>query len=527
MAQAAPPADGLAASAPPSDSPTLPTQHHTLVVVGVMLATILPLLDTTIANVAIPHMQSALGATPETVMWVLTSYIIAHAVAIPLTSWLAERVGSRQLFLASTAGFIITSMLCGIAQNLEGMVLFRVMQGIAGAFLVPLSQSILLDVTRPSRHASMMAIWGLGAVLGPILGPLAGGWITESFNWRWIFIINAPLGFISVALLYFTLPGHPKIRRTFDLTGFVLLGIAMASLQFLLDRGHQVDWFDALESWIYLGLCLSALWMFIVHLATTSNPLFDRALFADINFLIAFIFMILVGMVIYATAALLAPMLQNLFGYSAFDTGIVIAPRGIGAMIAMQTASRMLSRNIDPRLPITMGFFCVIWSMYAMTGWSLDTPQIDFIWTGVVQGMGVGFITLPIYVVGFATLAPRLRTDGAGLLNLSRLVGSSVSISVVTALFARNMQVSHADLGGHIDQSITDLIDTAMVGQYHEIGEGALRMLDIEINRQAAMIAYLNDFWLIMWACLLTMPLILLVRRAAPAPVAASEAAAH
>ena len=516
MAQAATPAVGQTAEAQPPDSPTLPTEHHTLVVVGVMLATILPLLDTTIANVAIPHMQSALGATPETVMWVLTSYIIAHAVAMPLTGWLAERVGSRQLFLASTAGFILTSMLCGIAQSLEEMVLYRVLQGIAGAFLMPLSQSILLDVTRPSRHAAMMAIWGIGAVLGPILGPLAGGWITESFNWRWIFLINAPLGIISLILLYFTLPGHPKKRRAFDLTGFVLLGIAMASLQFLLDRGHQVDWFDALESWIYLGFCLSALWMFIIHLATTTNPLFDRALFADINFLIAFIFMILVGMVIYATAALLAPMLQNLFGYSAYDTGLVIAPRGIGAMIAMQTASYMLSRNIDPRIPITMGFVCVIWSTHAMTGWSLDTPQAEFLWTGVLQGMGVGFISLPIYVVAFATLPARLRTDGAGLLNLSRLIGSSVSISAVTALLARNMQVSHADLGGHIDSSMTHYIDTAMVGQYHEIGEGALRMLDMEINRQAAMIAYVNDFWLIMWASILTMPLILLVRRAAP-----------
>lgn len=519
MAQAATTAGGapaLPSADTDTDQPTLRAEYYVLVVIGLMLANILPLIDTTIANVAIPHMQSALGATPESVMWVLTSYIIAHAVAIPLTGWLADRFGSRQLFIASTVAFVVTSMLCGIAQNLEEMVLFRILQGIAGAFIMPLSQSILLDITRPSRHASIMAIWSLGVVVGPIVGPLLGGWITENIDWRWVFFINVPLGIIALFILYFTLPGHPKRRRRFDLTGFILLGLSLAALQFLLDRGHQVDWFDALECWIYLGVCLCSFWMAIVHLSTAKDPLFDRALFADINFLVAFIFMLLVGTVIYSTAALLAPMLQNLFGYTAYDTGVVIAPRGIGAMMAMQMANRMLSYKIDPRVPITIGFICVIWSLYAMAQWSLETTQFEFLWTGVVQGLGVGFITLPIYIVAFATLAPHLRTDGSGLLNLSRLIGSSMSISVVTALFARSVQVSHADLGAHINQSTMSYINPTLSAQYQEFGESALAMLDMEINRQAAMIGYINDFWLVMWASIITMPLILMVRKASP-----------
>ena len=501
-----------------ADVAMLPPRHHGLVVAGIMLATILPLLDTTIANVAIPHMQSALGATPESVMWVLTSYIVAHAVAMPLTGWLSDRVGSRALFLWSTFGFILTSMLCGVAQNLEQMVLFRTLQGIAGAFIMPLSQSLLLDVSRPSEHPKMMTIWGLGAVLGPIMGPLAGGWITENWDWRWAFLVNVPLGAISLIVLYLTLPGHPKRRRPFDLTGFVLVGLCMASLQLMLDRGQQVDWFDAPETWFYLLIALSTMWMALVHLVTGKNPLFDRALFKDVNFLIAFVFMMVVGMVIYASAALLAPMLQVLFHFTAYDTGVVIAPRGIGAMIAMQLANRMIAKGIDPRVPISLGFGFAIWSLYAMSGWTLEVSLPHFLWTGVVQGLGIGFITMPIYIVAFATLEPRLRTDASGLLNLSRLLGSSISISVVTTILARSIQASHGDLGSHIDNSASAAADAATAGQFREFSETALRMVDAEINRQAAMIGYVNDFWLIMWLTIMVAPLILLVRRPAPPP---------
>jgi DHA2 family multidrug resistance protein len=510
-------AAGAPAQEAPSDKALLPTPNHPLCVIGLMLATILPLLDTTIANVALPHMQAQLNATPETVVWVLTSYIIAHAVAMPATGWLADRIGSRQLFIGSTIGFIITSMLCGLAQNLEQMVLFRTLQGISASFVMPLSQSLMLDITKPSRHTSMMTIWGLGAVLGPIMGPLAGGWITENWNWRWAFLVNVPLGFIAVALLYFTLPGHPKRKRQFDLRGFVLLALSMSSMQLLLDRGPHVDWFDATESWLYLLVAISTFWMAMIHLMTSSNPIYDRGLFKDINFVIAFVFMILVGMVIYATAALLAPMLQVLFHFTAYDTGVVIAPRGIGAMIAMNIVGQMQKRGWDPRIPITMGFGCVIWSLYAMASWSLETDLPQFLWTGVIQGFGVGFITMPIYVIAFATLAPRLRTDASGLLNLSRLVGSSVSISVMTAFYANSVQTTHQELGSHFDGSDLSAINAATAGLFREFSDSALRLVDAEINRQAAMVAYINDFWLIMWGAIIVMPLILLVRRPQPA----------
>lgn len=511
------------------DRAVLPTRHHGVAVAGIMLATILPLLDTTIANVAIPHMQSALGATPESIMWMLTSYMIAHAIGMPLTGWLAERIGARRLFLLSTTSFIITSMLCGIAMSLEAMVIFRSLQGLSGAFILPLSQSLMLDISRPSQHPKMMTIWGLGAVMGPILGPLIGGWLTENWDWRWVFFVNVPLGILALVLLYFTLPERPqKKRRQFDLFGFSILALGLSALQLMLDRGHHVDWFDSLETWIYFGITVSSLWVLIVHFVTAKAPLFDRAMFGDVNFLISFVFMTLVGIVIYATMALLPPMLQSLMNYSVFDTGLVLAPRGIGAMVAMQLSNRMAAANWDPRISTAIGFACAIWSLYDMAHWSLYVSQSHIIWTGVIQGFGVGFVSLPVFIIAFATLEPRLRTDASGLLNLSRLVGSSVGISVVTAQLARTIQTSHSDLVGSMRNPASDIVDVATISGFREFSESALRLADIEINRQAAMIGYVNDFWLIMWATVVAAPLILLIRRpAAPGAGGASMADTH
>lgn len=507
-----------AAHHPPGDRAVLPTRYHSIAVAGIMLSAILPLLDTTIANVAIPHMQSALGATPESIMWMLTSYMIAHAIGMPLCGWLAERIGARRLFLLSALLFVTTSMLCGIAQNLPQMVIFRSLQGLTGAFILPLSQSLLLDISRPSQHAKMMTLWGLGAVMGPILGPLIGGWLTENWAWRWVFFVNLPLGAISLALLYFTLPEHPKrAGRSFDLFGFFVLAIGLSALQLMLDRGHHVDWFDAFETWIYFGVTISALWILIVHFVTAKAPLFDRHLFADLNFMISLIFSSLIGIVIYATMALLPSMLQGLMGYTVFDTGIVLAPRGIGAMFAMQIGSRMLARNWDPRISVAIGFVCAIWSLWDMSHWSLTMSQAHIIWTGVIQGMGVGFVSLPVFVIAYVTLPPRLRTDASGLMNLSRLVGSSVGISIVTAQLARSIQTSHMELAGSMRNPAADLFDVAAVGGFREFSESALRIADMEVNRQAAMIGYINDFWLIMWAAILAAPLILIIRRPKPA----------
>ncbi len=513
MASSSLPAGDEAQAIVPGDVPDMPAGNEGMLVAGILLAAILPILDTTIANVAVPHMQSALGAGPQSIMWVLTSYIIANAVAMPISGWLSDRIGRDRLYILSTAGFIVTSLMCGLAQNLEQMVIFRTLQGVAGAFIYPLSQSILLDITRPSRHASMMAMLGFGMVLGPVLGPMLGGWLTENWSWRWVFLVNLPLGLLALVLLMPNLPKYLRERRGFDMFGFGLVAVCLASLQLLLDRGQHIDWFNAAESWIYLGLCLGTGWVAVVHLITAKNPLFDRAMFADANFLIAWIFQIVAAMVIYTTMALMPPMLQHLFHYDGVDTGLVIAPRGIGSILGMQVASRLMSRNSDPRYSIAAGYIFVLYSLYAMTGWSLALDEFNIVWVGFVQGVGIGLIALANFVIAFATLEPRLRTDASGLLNLGRLIGSSLGISAVSAIFARNVQVSHADLAAHISSSTSDVVDVVSISRFPEVGETVMRFADAEINRQAAMVAYVDDFWLIMWMTLISFPLVLLVRR--------------
>jgi DHA2 family multidrug resistance protein len=503
------------------DVPVLRSRNQPVLMFGIMLSAMLPLIDTTIANVAIPYMQSALGATPESVMWALTSYIIAHAVAMPIASWLADRIGSRELMILSVALFIVTSMLCGIATSLEEMVLFRTLQGMFGAFIVPLGQTAILDTSRPSRHTQVMAFWAFSMSIGPIMGPLAGGWLTENWNWRWVFYVNLPFGLLALVALIIGLPGHPRRKRRFDLLGFVLVGAFLASLQLLLDRGSHVDWFNSVECWIYLLICLSTLWMAVIHIATTPDPLFDTALFRDQNYMVAFFFMILIGVVIYSTAALFPPMLQGLLGYSAYDTGLMLAPRGLGAMLGLFVGQALLRRYPDPRITVGLGFVCVAISLYRTIHWSLSVSEFEILWTGLIQGVGVSFISMPVFMIAFTTLAPRLRTDGGGLLTLSRMVGSSLSISIAMAIYAHNVQVNHSELAGALDTSMIEMAQEPLSRSIPEVSQTLLSLADHEINRQAAMIAFLNDIRLVLWLTLAFAPVILFIRRHPPNPAPA------
>ncbi len=512
MASRAPVADPQLS--PAADEATLPCDNPTLLAVGTMLASLLQILDTTIANVAIPHMQAALGATPDEISWVLTSYIVAVALAMPLTGWLSDRIGSRRLFMASVAGFVLSSMLCGMAQNVTQMVIFRALQGATGAFISPLSQSVMIDTNKPSRQSQMMALWGMGIMVGPILGPILGGWLTENWNWRSVFYVNVPLGVISLAIMAAELPSRPLLRRRFDLTGFFLVALTLTSVQLLLDRGNHIDWFESMESWIYVLIAASAAWIGAIHLATAREPLFNRLLFADANYVFALLFTLIVGVVMFANMALLPPMLQRLFGYGVMDTGEAMMPRGVGTLVAMQVSGMIIRKGVDPRLIIAVGFGLAGYSLYQMSGWSLNTPYQDIAISGFIQGVGVGLVFIPLNASAFATLSPALRTDGASLLNLSRSIGSSVGISVVISLMARNLQVSHSDLASHVTSSFTTMIDVSALDRFQTLGEVALRLIDAEVNRQAAMIAYLDDFYAMMWLSLLTIPLIAFMRRA-------------
>ena len=274
--------------------------RRTLVTIAVMLAVLIQVLDTTIANVALPHMQASLGATQESVNWVLTSYIVASAIAIPISGWLADKIGRKRLLILAVIGFTIASLLCAIATSLTEMVIFRAIQGVTGAFLVPLAQATLFDINPPERHARAMALFGGGIMIGPIMGPVLGGWLTDSFNWRWVFLVNLPVGAIAAVMLWRTMPKSPLTQRKFDIFGFALLGVALGSLRLLLDRGQQLDWFASWEIWLLLGLCLGAGWMFVTHTLTAREPLFERGMFADRNFTLGMFFMVVTGVLLLA-----------------------------------------------------------------------------------------------------------------------------------------------------------------------------------------------------------------------------------
>ena len=500
---------------PLAERAALFTRNRPLLTIGVMAATIMQILDSTIVNVALKDMTASLAATSDTITWVLTSYIVAAAVAIPLTGWLSDRVGSRNLFLGAIVGFVAASMLCGIATSLPEMVLFRVLQGIAAAFMNPLSQTVMMDINPKSKQAAAMSIWGMGVMVGPILGPVIGGWLTDNYDWRWCFYVNVPVGIACFAILWALLPSRDIKRRTFDLFGFSMLAIAISSLQIMLDRGQTNDWFASWEVWIEGMVALATAWMFVIHMFTARNPMFDRSLFANRNLLTGVGFMLVVGVLMTATMALLPPMLQSLFGYPVLTTGLLLVPRGIGIVASMWIAGNLTGRGVDPRLLVGIGLVIATYSLWEMTGWTLEMGSSPFIVTGLVQGAGLGLIFIPLNVMAFGTLASHQRTEGASLTNLARNVGGSVGISVVTALLGANIQTQHEVLGAHIPDpglTPTDPIVGSILGSSTD---AILAMANNIVNQQAAMVAYLDDFKLMMILTVCSIPLVFLLKRPA------------
>ena len=488
--------------------------HHALTF-ALMLATIVQVLDTTIANVALPHMQTSLGATYDTVTWVLTSYIVAAAVAIPITGWLADRVGRRRLFLFAITGFVASSMLCGIATSLEEMVMFRIFQGITGAFISPLGQAVMLDINPQERHGKAMAVWGMGVMVAPIVGPVLGGVLTEQFDWRWVFFVNVPIGALCLLLLFMYLPDQKKPKRGFDLFGFALLALGLASLQLMLDRGQGEDWLQSTEVMIELGLAVAGLWMFGVHMATGRRTLFPRTLLMNRNLMAGVLLMAIAGVAIFANMAILPPMLQNLYGYSVIQTGLLLAPRGVGILFTMWVAGQLLGR-IDPRILIVSGLLITSFSLWLMTGWSLDQDFHPIIWSGVIQGLGMGLIFVPVNATAFATLDPSQRTDGSSLLNLSRSLGGSIGISLVVTMLARGSQRAHEIIGSHVTQAALGPLGSGEIARLGSIADSAAMMVNAEVTRQAMMIGYLDDFHLMMLSTLAAIPFALVMKPAKP-----------
>jgi MFS transporter, DHA2 family, multidrug resistance protein len=490
-----------------------------LLVVSVMLATLMQALDTTIANVALPNMQGSLSATQDQISWVLTSYIVAAAIATPATGWLSSVMGRRRLLLIAIGGFTVASILCGIATDITQMVLFRLLQGLFGAALVPISQSTLLDVFPREKHGAAMAMWGMGVMIGPILGPPLGGWLTDMYSWHWVFLINVPIGIVGLVGVAASLPTDETKPSRFDWRGFAFLAMGIGALQMMLDRGEQKDWFDSVEICTEGALAFLGFYLYAVHWMTTEKPFVNLGLFKDRNFLASNGFIFVLGVVLFATMALLPPYLQNLMNYPVVTTGILLAPRGVGTLFAMMMVGRLLQRGADARALAGIGMVLTAFSLWQMVHWGIEVPQWRIIECGIIQGLGLGLVFVPISTIAYSTLPMSTRTEAAGIFSLMRNIGSSVGISIVITLLSRGTQINHAELAERIT-----LFNAPMSVLHSMATPAGVATLNAEVTRQASAIAFLNDFQLMMWMTVISIPLLLLLRpvkhAAAPAIVA-------
>jgi DHA2 family multidrug resistance protein len=477
---------------------------------SVMAATVMNSLDSTIANVALPHIQGSVAASADEISWVLTSYIVAAAITIPLTGWAAERFGRKRLIMASIIGFTFVSGLCGIATNLGELVGFRLLQGIAGAALVPMSQAILLDINPPERHGPAMAVWGMGSILGPIIGPALGGWLTDNFSWRWVFYINIPIGVMAcIGLSIFLTESRTSAKARLDGFGFGTLALALGSFQLMLDRGQTQDWFNSTE------ICLEAAsaaffgYLFVAHTFTARKPFIDLSLFADRNFAMATLLGFFLGVLLFGVLALLPPMLEGLMNYPVVLTGLVTAPRGVGTMISMILVGRLI-RVVDPRWLMFVGFSLAAYAMYRMSGFSLGMDESLVISSGFIQGLGTGLIFVPLSTMAFATLDTRLRNEGAAMFTLIRNLGSAIGISVLNAMTIRNAATVHARLVEGIRPD-NPALARAMPG-FDFNAPAQVARLNAAITGQASMVSYVDTFWALFIVSVLIIPVILLMR---------------
>jgi DHA2 family multidrug resistance protein len=502
-----------------------PGIRRALVTVCTMTATIMQALDTTVANVALPYMQGSLSASLDQINWVLTSYIVAAAIMTAPMGWIADRYGRKRVFVVCSAGFTFASFLCALSQDIPSIVLARLLQGAFGAALVPLSQSVMLDSYPPEQRGQAMAIWGMGVMLGPILGPTLGAFLTENYSWHWVFLINLPVGIVTVlGLILFLEETHKHGHLRFDWFGFVALAIGIGALQLMLDRGEQNGWFESSETVLELIVAVAGFYYFFAHSLTTKEPFVRFELFADRNFSAGCLFMVVVGVGLFGTMALVTPYTQHLLGYPIMTAGYVLGSRGIGTLLAMLVVGRLLKR-FEARTMVFVGLSLLAGTLHIMSGFTMDTSTDTIVVTGIVQGAGIGFVFVALSTVSFVTLPNHLRTSGAAILTLIRNLGSALGISTVISVLTSKTTEMHAQLAEHITpfndalKQVGPLLDPAT--------EQGRALLDHMLTQQAAVIAYQNDFKLLMLFTLVTMPFVLVIgsSHARRPPVAAAAPA--
>ena len=477
---------------------------------SVMGATLMNSLDTTIANVALPHIQGSVSAARDQITWVLTSYIVSAAITIPLTGWIAGRFGRKRLMLVSILGFTLASGLCGIATSLGEIVGFRLLQGIFGAALLPMSQAILLDINPPEKHGQAMAVWTMGAILGPILGPVLGGWLTDNLSWRWVFYINLPIGALALAgLSAFLAETRSATPVKLDLFGFAALGLAIGALQLLLDRGQQLDWFYSTEIRIEAAAFGMFLFMFVVQTLTAPRPFINLALFADRNFLFCSVLGFLLGVLVFGVLSILPQLLESLMGYPVVTTGLVMAPIGIGTLVSI-TLVRRIANRVDGRLLMLCGLVLTAVAVFMLSGMSLQMGQGFVTFAGFCQGMGTGLLFVPLSTLAFATLPANFRNEGAAMFTLIRNLGSSIGISAFQVLSYRNTETVRARLSEGLRPD--NPLAANLSGHFSLTDPAGIAALSGEVERQAQMVAYIDGFWLLGVLAIASIPLILLMR---------------
>jgi MFS transporter, DHA2 family, multidrug resistance protein len=492
-------------------SSAVPGLRRNMVTICAMTATIMQALDTTIANVALPYMQGSLSASQDQINWVLTSYIVAAAIMTAPVGWIANRFGRKRTFIICSAGFTFASVLCGLAQDINQMVLFRLLQGMFGAALVPLSQAVMLDSYALHERAKAMSIWGMGVMMGPIMGPSLGAWLTETYSWHWVFFVNLPFGIITVlGLLTFMEETRADRGMRFDWFGFAALAVGIGAMQLALDRGEQLGWLESNEIIAEIIVSIVGFYYFFAHSFTTDKPFIQFAIFKDRNFISGCVFMAVMGLVLFSTMALSSPYLQNVIGYPIITAGLLLASRGCGTFVAMMLVGRLM-RYIEARTLIIAGLGLTGLSLFYMTGWTDQTQVSEIVTWSIVQGFGFGLVFVPLSTVAFLTLPNHLRTDGTSMLTLLRNVASSIGISLVIAQLTEGVQRVHAVLNEHVTPFNQALQMPDVRGIINLSTDAGRALADVMLNLQAQIIAFSQDYQMVMIFTLCTIPFALMI----------------
>jgi DHA2 family multidrug resistance protein len=501
-----------------------PSFNPWIISISVMLATFMEVLDTSIANVALPHIAGSMSASTEEATWVLTSYLVSNAIILPTTGWLSRYFGRKNFLIACIILFTLASALCGAANSLGLLIFARILQGAGGGALQPIAQAVMLESFPHHKRGMAMAAYGMGVVVAPILGPTLGGWITDAYSWRWSFYINVPIGIIAVLMAQAFVEDPPYIRgqrsTRIDYIGFGFMAVWLATLQIMLDKGQQEDWFAShfiVTLAVISGLAFLAFVAWELHVA---QPIVDLRVLLNRNFTIGILMIFALGVVLYGTIALLPLFLQTLLGYPAYQSGLTLSPRGFGSMFAMIVVGRIIGR-VDSRWLMAVGFGLLAYSAFLFGGFSLDISMRSVIWPNIINGMSTGLIFVPLTTICMGTLPNEQMGNATGIYNLMRNLGGGLGIAMVTALLSRSAQTHQATMAAHMTP-----YDPAFMERLHALtsaltpqlganaaGQAAYAMIYDELLRQANLWSYVADFRLLAYLCLACMPLVFLFKR--------------